>query len=359
VIDRPKEVRLGPRDVGMNRRRFLRDAVFAGFTATVAPTACSPQREERTSDTARVVEDTPIGPRWWPARWGPDDEAGASNWITPAKVLAAASLIKTGKIYDIGRIYESRMPIIDGRSFAFRIKPMTGAAGKNRLVVNEEFLTADIGQVGTQFDGLAHIACQVGPAGDPAAIRYYNGFTQRDIADASGFRKLGIEKVKPFFTRGILVDTAGYRGRMLQKGEEITVAELLAALGRQGISQASIAPGDAIFFNTGWGSLWSIDNARFMDGEPGIGLEVARWAIDRQVSVVGGDGWGVEVDPGRDPEHAFIVHNELITKHGIFLHEALDFTDLLKDRVYEFLYLFAPLRIRGGTGSPGRPLAIT
>ena len=54
----------------------------------------------------------------------------------------------------------------------------------------------------------------------------------------------------------------------------------------------------------------------------------------------------------------FVVHNELITKNGIYNHENLDFTDVLKDKVYEFVYVFSPLRIKGGTGSPGRPIAI-
>ena len=341
----------------MSRRGFLRSGLVAGV-ATVAPPGCSRRQEGGHPETSGSADETPIGPRWWPSRWGANDEAGASNWMTAGKILAAARLIKTGKIYDIGRMYESQMPLVGGRSFDFRIKPLSPAAGKNQLVFSEEFLAGEIGQVGTQFDGLAHVACQVGPPGNRDAVRYYNGFTQQDIADPSGFKKLGIEKVKPLFTRGIVVDVAGARGKMLEKGEEIKVAEILTTLGRQGISEESIAPGDAIFFNTGWGSLWKTDNARFLDGEPGIGLEVARWMIGKQVSVVGGDGWGVEVVPGHDPEHTAPVHHELITKHGIFLHEALDFTDLLKDRVYEFVYVFAPLRIRGATGSPGRPLAI-
>ena len=86
---------------------------------------------------AQAAGDTPIGPKWWPSRWGPQDEAGASNWITPAKVLEAAKLIKTGKIYELGRVYEAGMPLFGSRVFALRIPgtPTGGPFGKNKLVL--------------------------------------------------------------------------------------------------------------------------------------------------------------------------------------------------------------------------------
>jgi kynurenine formamidase len=291
---------------------------------------------------------------------GPQDEAGGSNWITPAKVLEAARLIKTGKIYELGHVYETGMPLFGARVFALRIPgtPTGGPFGKNKLVFHDEFVSAEIGQVGTQFDGLGHIGCITGKDGDMTEMRYYNGFTEAEMANAYGLQKLGIEKCKPFFTRGVLVDVAGLKGRMLNMGEEIKVADVQAALQRQGIAESSIQPGDGVFFNTGWGSLWMKDNARFNEGEPGIGMEVAQWCAAKQLALVGADTWATEVVPNPNPDLAFVVHNELITKHGIFNHENLDFTDLLRDKVSEFVYVFAPLRIKGGTGSPGRPIAI-
>jgi kynurenine formamidase len=81
--------------------------------------------------------------------------------------------------------------------------------------------------------------------------------------------------------------------------------------------------------------------------------------VDKQVSLVGSDTWATEVVPNPNPDIVFAVHNELITKNGIFNHENLDFSSLIGDGVYEFVYVFAPLRIKGATGSPGRPIAIT
>jgi kynurenine formamidase len=344
-----------PADV--SRRAFIQSGLATSVTAGMAAGGMLAQAQVA---QAQAAGDTPIGPKWWPSRWGDKDEAGASNWITPAKVLEAAKLIKTGKIYELGRMYEAGMPLFGSRVFALRIPgtPTGGPFGKNKLVFHDEFVATEIGQVGTQFDGLGHIGCIVGKDGDMTEMRYYNGFTEAEMANAYGLQKLGIEHCKPFFTRGILVDVAGLKGRMLNMGEEITVADVQAALQKQNIAESSIQPGDGVFFHTGWSSLWMKDNAKFNEGEPGIGLAVARWCASKQLALVGADTWATEVVPNPDKDLAFVVHNELLTKNGIYNHENLDFTDLLKDKVSEFVYVFAPLRIKGGTGSPGRPIAI-
>jgi kynurenine formamidase len=298
---------------------------------------------------------------WWPSRWGAGDQAGASNWITAEKVLDAAKLIRDGKVYRLGRAYEAGMPLFGTRSFALTIPggPTGGPFGSNKVVYHDEFLAAQIGQVGTQFDGLGHIGVQRGPDGDRSEMRYYNGFTEQEIASSSGLRKLGIEQVKPIVTRGHLVDVAGSKGRTLNAGEEITVADVRAALSRQGMTEDDLRQGDAILFHTGWGRLWMKDNAAYNAGEPGIGLEVARWVASRGLCLTGADTWSVEVIPNPDASLAFPVHEELLAKHGIFNHENLRFDDLLADRKYQFMYVFVPVPIVGATGSPGCPIAIT
>jgi hypothetical protein len=346
-----------------SRRDFLRGAVAAGVAAGIATGASSSaSASDVLAENQAQAQDTPLGPQWWPSRWGPEDEAGASNWITPEKVLEAARLIRTGKIYELGRMYEAGMPLFGSRIFQLRVPgtPTGGPFGSNRLVFHDEYVVSELGQVGTQFDGLGHIGVQISQTPfDHSQTRFYNGFTEAQVVTPYGLTKLGIEKVKPFFTRGILVDVAGLKGSMLDMGVEISLADVRGALARQRIDENSIRPGDAVFVNSGWGSLWMKDNARFNMGEPGIGLEVARWLADKQVSLVGSDTWATEVVPNPNPDLVFAVHNELLTKHGIFNHENLDFSGLIADQAWEFVYVFAPLRIKGATGSPGRPIALT
>src|SRR5205823_11989500 len=139
---------------------------------------------------------------------------------------------------------------------------------------NDEYLATEIGQIGTQFDGLGHIGIQLGNAGDLRQMIFYNGFTMADMADPYGLKKLGVEKLKPLFTRGHLVDIEAVKGRMMDLGEEITVADLRAALAKQNM-EADIKPGDAIFFNTGWGRLWIKNNDRLQQWRAG------HWVGDR------------------------------------------------------------------------------
>jgi kynurenine formamidase len=341
---------------GVSRRGFMQRGLAAG----VAAGSLAAGSQVAQAQTPPATGATPIGQRWWPSRWGPQDQAGASNHMTPAKVLAASKLIKTGKVYNLDHPYETGIPAFGARVFALRIPgtPSGGPFGKNKLCYHDEFVATEIGQIGTQFDGLGHIGCIVGKEGDMTEMRYYNGITEAEMADGYGLKKLGMEHVKPFFTRAVLIDVAGLKGRMLNAGEEITVADVQAALKRQNIAENSFTPGDAIFFHTGWSSLWMKDNAKYNSGEPGIGLDVARWLISKEIALTGADTWATEVVPNPDKDMAFVVHNELITKHGIFNHENLDFTEVLADKLYEFVYVFSPLRIKGATGSPGHPIAI-
>ena len=342
----------------VSRRKFMQSGLAAGVAAGAG--VAGPQVAQAQTPAAPGGGETPIGQKWWPSRWGPQDQAGASNWITPEKVLAAAKLIKTGKVYNLDHVYEAGMPLFGARVWALRIpgSPTGGPFGNNKLCYHDEFVATEIGQVGTQFDGLGHIGCVVGKNGDKNEMRYYNGVTEEEMADPNGLKKLGIEHCKPFFTRGVVIDVAGLKGRMLNAGEEITVADVQGALRRQNVAENSFTPGDGIFFNTGWSGLWMKDNAKFNSGQPGIGLEVARWVVSKQPALVGSDTWATEVVPNPNKDLAFVVHNELITKHGIFNHENLDFSEVLKDKLYEFVYVFSPLRMKGATGSPGHPIAI-
>jgi kynurenine formamidase len=299
---------------------------------------------------------------WWPHPiWGPEDQAGASNWITPERVLQAAKLVETGRIYELGQTYERGMPVFGDRTYSLLIP---GAPtydepfGENRMIGNDDFLCTEIGQVGTQFDGLAHIGTRMTMADGSVKDVYYNGFTGEEILGTYGMRQLGIEKVKPIVTRGILIDVAGYKDvERLPPGYEVTVEDVRGALAKQGIQEESIRSGDALLFRYGWSSLWG-EPDRYNDSPAGIGLEVARWIVGRKAAMVGSDSWTGEVVPNPDPDLEFPVHQELLPKNGIFNLENLALEELASEGVHEFLFVFAPVPFKGATGSPGRPIAI-
>jgi kynurenine formamidase len=289
------------------------------------------------------------------------DEAGGTNHITQQKVLETVKYIQNGRIYKLARNYEQAMPCFGKRSFMLRMPaaPTGGPFGGNKVVYNDEYLATEIGQTGTQFDGLGHIGVQFGKDGDQSEMRFYNGFTMAEMANPYGLKKLGVEKLKPIFTRGHLVDIQAVRGRMMDRGEEITVADVRAALAKQNMQEADIKPGDAIFFNTGWGSLWLKNNDRFNSGEPGIGLEVAQWVVEKDLCMTGADTWATEVVPNPDKGLIFPVHVELLPKHGILNHENLIFDELIAKGVYQFVFIFPPVPVKGATGSNGCPIAVT
>ncbi|MEM7269892.1 MAG: cyclase family protein, partial [Pseudomonadota bacterium] len=225
---------------------------------------------------------------WTKSPFGPDDQAGRSNLMTPAKALEAVTLMKTGNVMSLGRNYEAGMPLFGARAFA--IRGTGGLAGgplaANNIIWKDDFLATEIGQVGTQFDGLSHIGIAEG-----GRNLFYNGIEGGEVSAPYGVKKLGIEHVKPFFTRGVLVDMVGLLGRNMNAGEEISAQQITDALAKQGTSMPG--EGDVVIFHTGWGDHWIVDNATFNSGAPGIGLEAGAMLAEAGVALVGSDTWPV------------------------------------------------------------------
>jgi kynurenine formamidase len=285
--------------------------------------------------------------KWYPSRWGANDQRGAANRLTPAKVLEAKNLISRGAIYQLGRVYEAGMPMFGARHYSLRIPQAFKIPGSNQPVYHDEIVSGELGQMGTQFDGLGHLGI-----GD----LFYNGNNRNDFAQPEGLTKLGIENVGPIVTRGALIDVAAYKGvAQLQPSYEITAADLKGALQRQNLQ---IRTGDVVLVHTGWGSLWMKDNPKYIQTCPGIGVGAAQFLADAEVTVVGSDNWGVEVSPNPNTSLGAPVHQLLIARNGIYLHENLNTSELARDSVYEFAYIFSPLPLKGATGSPGNPIAI-
>jgi kynurenine formamidase len=298
---------------------------------------------------------------WWPhPLWGAEDQAGSSNWITPEVILKALEQVTTGKVYEIGQVYEAGMPLFGDRTYSMRSpgSPSGGPFGENSLIYNDDFLCTEIGQVGTQFDGPGHIGTRLRYQDGTIQDVYYNGYTGAEMYGPYGLKELGIENVKPIITRGILIDLAGLKGvDHLPEAYVVSLEDVLDALERQGMSPSDLRDGDAIFFRYGWSHFWD-QPENYNKPAPGIGMEVARWVVERNPAMVGSDQSSTEVVKSEDPSTAFPIHQYLINQQGIWNLENLVFDALVEDQVYEFLFIFTPIRFKGATGSPGRPIAI-
>jgi len=281
-----------------------------------------------------------------PSKWGAGDERGAANLMIPESIVNAAKLIRTGELIELGRVLSASMPTFPGRSYKVTTK-RTAVSGTNRLAANEEVVEAEMGQVGTQFDGFAHIGHE---------NSFYNCFKLEAIATRTGFSKLGIHNVGTLFARGVLIDVAAYKGvDILGDTYEITAADLEGAVRRQNVV---LQRGDAILVHTGWGRLWGIDNVRYGKSSPGIGVEAAQWLVAREPMLLGGDNFAVEVFPNPDPRVYVPVHQLAITTNGIHLLENMKLDELAAKRVYEFAFIVQPLKLEGATGSTVAPVAL-
>jgi kynurenine formamidase len=270
-----------------------------------------------------------------PSPFGPDDQTGATNRITPAVTKAAAAEIQTGVVTPMGNILVDGVPLFGTRFSrtvltSYAITP--GAEfGKNKISYMEDTWLSQT-HVGTHIDGVGHIGVK---------DCYYN---QTPIAKYIGqnyLKKLGIENLKTFATRGVLIDAVKVfqaAGKLksnpackipcLDMGTVITDADLQAGLKAENVT---LREADVVIIHTGWGDLfrqYPAQNAVFNKGEPGIGEAAAEWLAAQKVVAVGADTFGVEVLPGENPDIFIPVHKTLITDNGIQLIENVR-TDLI------------------------------
>src|SRR5215471_17228054 len=239
------------------------------------------------------------------------------------------------------------MPLSPGRVYDMQVKRTAVGTEANKRNGNEEIMIAEMGQVGTQFDGFAH---------QTHNNSHYNCFKTEDIATRNGFTKLGIQNVGTLMTRGVLIDVAAYKNvPMLSDTYEITVADIEGALKRENMT---LKPGDAVILHTGWGTLWGRDNARYSKGNPGIGVKAAEYLIAKDPMLMGADTAPVEVNPNPDKLLSLPIHEMALAINGVHLLENLKLDELAAKRVYEFAFIMEPLKLEGATGSTVAPIAI-
>ena len=209
----------------------------------------------------------------------------------------------------------------------------TGASG---IIVTPE-------HSGTHIDALAHQA---------ENLTLHGGIhLDEGVQTSVGFRKLGIETMAPLLCRGVLLDVAG--DKRLDPEYAITPADLERA------QRAEVREGDAVLVRTGYGVLWSKPDEYLRAA--GVSAAGSRWLVARKVRAVGADNMAFDVMSSTpDPELKVTLpgHVLLLVRAGIPIVENLNLEELAAAKVYEFVFVCLPLKMRGATGSPVRPVAI-
>jgi kynurenine formamidase len=286
------------------------------------------------------MQETAPAVEHWPSPFGPEDEVGMLNHVTAAKRLDALRLVREGRLYDLGRVLDERVPVFPGRAFHQTLVTTAhhanrGGVGENRVNWVTEVVSGTT-QLGTHLDALCHL--QVGD-------RAYNGHRISEIAGPAGVSRLGAETIPQVVTRGWLVDVSA---RGLGPG---------GVIGLDDVRDLDPEPGDAVLFHTGWGDRWD-DAESYLAGEPGPGLELAEWLAARGVALTGCDTWSYGPVPAEDPARPFEVPQTLNVRHGVFVLENLDTAALARDRVAEFALVVTHPRLRGATGAWVSPIAL-
>ena len=316
---------------------------------------------------------------WAPGAYGPDDERGSWNEVTPEKTaasLARLDLTKPVKTYGLSETLFNGFPALAGRTYEQKLSIMGYAppAGYKGICVTEEPMgpthvcsleerVSFTYNMGTKINGLHH----VGVSG-----LFYNGFKGSEISEDWGTTRLGMEKQGAIVTRGVVIDVLGYKlaeqdeasiewlsnGRpMLREGYRITVEDIEASLAWEGVDEP-IGPGDVALFRSGWRELIDADPDRYMHGrQSGPFLRECRYLAARKPAIIGIDCWffGAARD---DMFQTMLCHQELATKYGIRVGEAVPTDSLAEDGVYDFVFCFAPNNARGAVSANAPPIGL-
>jgi kynurenine formamidase len=263
--------------------------------------------------------------------------------------------IKSARVIELNFIWDRNSPLL-GLNPPFTIGLQTSHKQTKGMIPGGIAFAADMmffsGQHGSpNLDALGHISDN---------MKLFGGIDAATSEDAAGLLKLGIEAYpkERFVNRGVLLDVARFKNMdALAPGYEITADDLEAAAKAEGVE---IRPGDSVLIRTGYGKFFEADKAKYMGLRPGPGESAARWLASKKIFLTGDDQMTYEVFPQQGS--VFPCHRILIADNGIYLVENMNLEELSKAladmKVYEFVLVLNPPRIRGATGAAANAFAI-
>jgi kynurenine formamidase len=277
-------------------------------------------------------------------KWGEKDERGARNLVDAAATLRGTACVQTGQVIALSIEIEggSRGPATPNRAAAQHFMTRDGGDKERHGFGFSDDVIMLPTHGTTHIDALSHVWC---------GGEMYNGFAATDVT-SKGAVRCGIDKLEPIVTRGIFVDLAP--DDAVGPGYAISRDQLVSAVNR---TNAKPQPGDALLVRTGWLKSWREGRGEALRST-GLHHDCADWIIDSGFAVVAADNVAVEVLPSGDPSNAAPLHLRLIRDNGIYLAELLDLEQLAQAGRATFMLTIAPLRIKGGVGSPITPVAV-
>ncbi|MBI1249978.1 MAG: cyclase family protein [Alphaproteobacteria bacterium] len=286
-----------------------------------------------------------------PSPFGPDDTIGAMNNLTPQTARDAARLVRTGQVYALGVVTGRATPAWPGRSYTMVVTQSNdgagGALGANRVTGHDDLLITYLG-IGSQIDGFGHMG---------QGHVYFNGTRAQDFFAGTGVTRFGVENIPPTATRGVLLDMTRHYGQTpVAPGTAFNRAEIEAAARA---ARVTLRRGDAVLFHTGWMTAKAqSDPQAFIAQQPGLGREGAEYLASLGVVMVGADTAALEAIPFEDANMPFVVHQTLLTKHGVHVLENINTAQLAADGATEFMFVLGQPRFEGAVQTVINPIAI-
>lgn len=347
-----------------------------GLALLASPGALA-QAGEPAEIIERSLEMTPSPP------WADGDEVGMANALGAGTWLRCASYLTApdARVYELSHERSNTMPLSPfGVPLEYEYRPTVGIPGTLHAFNGEQVVTGEPGAQGTQMDALGHFAVLPEPWGGegdfPAdSATYYSGYTQADVKPTpdAPLQRLGIENAPPIITSAVLLDAqANNGGEALGPGDLVTVDDIEAMLEAQGLAERGILPGDVVYIHTGWSRNWqdpADDTPYYMMG-PGIAYDATRYLADRRIVLLALDNpftdpvnEGALIGQAGPPEGTpdglpFAIHHYNLVEAGIYQIQNAKLDELAADRVWTSCTMILPLRSRGGSGSPVRPVAV-